>query len=346
MILDHLLSFFSHDMGFDLGSANLKIFVKNKGVVVNEPIVIARHRKTKKIIAAGFEAKQMIGRVAPSVEIIHPIKNGVVSDFDVLSYIIKIHVEKLHRSYGLIPKVPKPRVIVPVSSDFSEVERKAAVDVLRAGGARQVILVSKIMTAAAGIGFGVSKSGAMIVNLGASTTEMGVVSGAGIILSKNMRQGGSQMDEAIVNFIRLKYGVLIGEQSAEAIKIAVGFLPNLKNASFEKFTVVRGRDLESGLPRSLRISSNEISETLMPLVNRIIDQLKEIIEKTPPEFLGDISDAGIALLGKASLTRGLTDLITETTKMRAWVAKDPGLAVVRGAGMGLSNGKMLRKMLI
>ena len=345
MLIDNFLAFFSHDLAVDLGTSNLKIFVRHKGLMVNEPAVVARHKKTKIVFASGFEAKRMIGRVSSEIEVVRPIKEGVVSDFDAALFILKKHIENLHRSYGLVPKIPKPKVVVSVPSDLSEVEKKAATDVLKGAGARKVIPALNLMAAAVGAGYNfATQRGLLIVDIGASTTEIGVVSTNGIILSRCLKIGGNDFDKAISNFIRLKYGVLIGEQTAEEIKIAIGCLPSAKHVSEGKFAVARGRDLESGLPRSVRIGGGEVSETLTPLVNRITDQIKEMVEKAPPEFLGDLADSGIIFVGGGSLIKELAQFVTEATKIPAWVLKDPSLVTVRGMGKALNDRKLLAKL--
>lgn len=345
--LDSLLSFFSHDMAIDLGSANLRIFVKNKGIAVNEPMVAVFNKKTGAIIATGIDAKQMIGRVPSQVELIRPVQGGVISDFDAVVYIIKKHIENLHRSYGLIPKIPKPRVLIGVNSEISEVEKKALIDAVSLAGARRVIPVLKLQAAIIGSGLSFSsKKGVLIVDFGHATTEIGLATGAGIIASKLLKVGGATLNESISNFIRLKYGLLIGEESSEEIKINVGVLLSTKEKPHEKFAVIRGRDMESGLPRSLRISSIEINETLMTPVNFILENIKEIIEKSPPEILGDLADLGLILVGGQSLIPGLADVISDIIKTQAWVIKDPGTVVIRGMSQALIERKSLKKIRI
>lgn len=343
--IDSFFSFFSHDIAIDLGSANLRIFVKNKGLAVNEPLVAIRNKKTKAIIATGFEAKQMIGRVPFQVELVRPVAGGVISDFDVVVSILKKHIEKLHKSYGLIPKIPKPRVLIGVNPEISGVEKKALIDAVKLAGARKVVVVSKLQAAVIGAGLNFSaKRGILIVDFGFSTTQIGVALAGGLIFSKMLNIGGATLDGSISNFVRLKYGLLIGEESAEEIKINVGVLPNAKNLNAEKFAVIRGRDMESGLPRSLRISSNEINETLTPSINFILENLKEAIEKSPPEILGDLADVGLILIGGQSLISGFGDVISDLIKTQAWVPKDPATVVIRGMGKALSDNNLLAKI--
>lgn len=342
-LLDSFLSLFSHDLAIDMGSENLRIFVKNKGLAVNEPLVAVVNRKSKQIITSGKEAKKMVGRVPEHVKIVKPVFEGVIVDFDTLSLILKRHIELLHRSYGIIPKIPKPKVLLGVPQDISQVEKKALKDVIKSAGARKVVLISRLQAAAVGAGFNFSsKKGVLIVDFGATVTEIGIASGSGLIVSKILKIGGRTLNQAIINFIRLKYGVFLGEEIAEEIKIAIGSLPNTKRQFKEKFFVARGRDMESSLPRSLKISSSEINETLMTSVNIILETIREIIEKSPPEFLADVSDLGIILVGGSSLLQGLPEVIGDTVKTSAWVAKNPELSLIKGMGAALTNDKILR----
>lgn len=335
-LIDSFFSFFSHDIAIDLGSANLRIFVKNKGLAVNEPMVAVVNKKTGVVIATGFEAKQMIGRVPFQAELIRPVKDGVIFNFDIVVLILKKHIEKLHKSYGLIPKIPKPRVLIGINPEISGVEKKALIDAVKLAGARKVVVVSKLQAATLGAGINFSaKCGVLIVDFGYSTTQIGVSSGGGLICTKMLKIGGKTLDEAISNFVRLKYGLLIGEESAEEIKI---------NA--DKFAVIRGRDMESGLPRSLRVSSNEINETLVSTINFILENLKDVIEKSPPEILGDLADVGLILIGGQSLIQGFAEAVSELIKTQAWVPKDPGSVVIRGMGKALSENSILKKILI
>lgn len=341
-ILDSFFSLFSHDLAIDMGSENLRIFVKNKGVAVNEPLLAVIHKKNGKIFATGFEAKKMIGRVPEHVKVVRPISEGVIVDFNILSSILKTHIETLHKSYGLLPKIPRPKVLVTFTSDISPVEKKAIRDSLFLAGARRVVLISKLQAGAVGAGFDFSsKKGVLIIDFGASTTEIGIASPNGLIFGKVVKIGGRTLNTAIVNFIRLKYGVLVGDEVAEEIKVTAAGIPNTRQKMQEKFVVARGRDMESSLPRSIKISSNEINETLMPQVNLILDSVREIIEKAPPEFLSDVADLGIILIGGASVISGLPESIMDAIKTNVWVAKDPGVAVLKGMGKALTDSKIL-----
>lgn len=342
-IFDSFLSLFSHDLAIDMGSENLRIFVRNKGLAVNEPLVAVVDRKTKKIITSGKEAKKMIGRVPEHVKVVKPIFEGVIVDFDILSLILKRHIELLHRSYGIIPKIPKPKVLLGVPQDISQVEKKALKDVIKSAGARKVVLISKLQAASIGAGFNfASRKGVLIVDFGATVTEVGIASGSGLIVGKILKIGGRTLTQAIVNFIRLKYGVLLGEEIAEEAKIAIGCLPNTKRQFKERFFVARGRDMESSLPRSIKISASEINETLMGSINIILETIREIIEKSPPEFLADVADLGIILVGGASALQGFPEVIGDAVKTNAWVAKNPELSFVKGMGAALSNDKILK----
>jgi rod shape-determining protein MreB and related proteins len=330
-LIDSFFSFFSHDLAIDLGSENLRILVRNKGIAVNEPMFGVINKKNKQIYAMGKDAKKMFGRVPAHVKVVRPISEGVIQDFDMTTLILKKHIERLHLSYGLIPKIPKPKIFLAVPGNITSVEKKALKDALFFAGARKVVFISRLHAGAHGAGFDfLSKKGVLIIDFGATTTEVGVISENGIIVSKTLQIGGRTLNLAIVNFIKLKYGLLISEEAGEEMKISVGSclsgLPDQK----EIFVVVRGRDMESSLPRSLRISSIEINEAIMSSVNLIIDQIRDVIEKSPPTFLSDLAESGAILIGASARLPGLAVVIADHLKINAWVTKEPDLAVVRG----------------
>ncbi len=344
-MLDKILSLFSHDLAVDFGTSSLRILVKNKGVMVNEPNVILRNKKTKSVFCVGKEAKQMIGRVPPQAESVRPITRGAISDFDAAAYILRHYIEQVHRSYGLIPKIPKPKTIIAVTNSATDVENKAYIDVSQAAGSRKTILVSKPLSAILGMNLSLSSvRSVFMVDIGGGTTEIVLVAKGSVVLSKLLKIGSYSFDEAIANFIRLKYGILIGDQTAEKMKKSIGLLPGAKLNISEKFTVARGRDLESSLPRSVRVSSSEIGETLTPIMNIIIENIKELMEKAPPDFFDEAGDLGIMLIGGGCQISGIPEMITGATRMSAYIAPDPGLTIVRGMQKALQQPGILKKI--
>lgn len=342
-MLDFIFGFFSHDLAIDLGTANTLVAVRGKGIVVREPSVVARHKKTKKILAVGAEAKKMIGKTPASIEAIRPLRHGVISDFDataaMLTYYIKLVHEKPQR---LFPNIPRPKVVIGIPSGVTEVERRAVQEAALDGGARTAYLIEEPMAAAIGAGLPVQESkGSLVVDIGGGTTEMAVISLGGIVVNRSVRVAGDEMDQAIISFARLKHSLLIGEQTAEDVKIAIG-------SAFETQenhqTVVRGRDLESGLPKSIRLNSVEIREALADVVNQIISELKDVIEETPPEFIGDILEQGITLAGGGSLLRGIDKLMAQESKIPVSRSEDPQTAVVRGALRLLEDETLLQRV--
>ncbi len=286
-MLDFLFGLFSHDLAIDLGTANILVAVRGKGVIVREPSVVAMHKKTKKILAVGVEAKKMIGKTPASIEAIRPLRHGVISDFDATAAMLTHYIKLVHeKPQKFFPNIPRPKVVVGIPSGVTEVERRAVQEAALDAGARTAYLIEEPMAAAIGAGLPIQESkGSLIVDIGGGTTEMAVISLGGIVVNRSVRIAGDDMDEAIIGFARLKHSLLLGEQTAEEVKIAIGSaFPVAESAQ----TVVRGRDLESGLPKSIRLNSNEVREALADVVNQIIAELKSIIEETPPEFIGDI----------------------------------------------------------
>lgn len=347
MILDFLFSLFTHDMGIDLGTCNTLVTVLGKGIVIREPSAVARHKKTKEIIAIGKAAKKMIGKTPALIEVIRPLKDGVIADFDATEVMVTHYIQEVHQSHGLIPKIPKPKVVIGIPSGVTEVERKAVQDVAIMAGARKAYLIEEPMAAAIGIGLPISEPGGIfIVDIGAGTTEIAVISLGGIVLERCLRVAGDEIDEAVVNFMRLKYSILIGEATAEEIKIQLGsaFALPAGGSVKEKQMVVRGRDLETGLPKSIKIGTAEIREAIAPIIRQIIEEISEVIEETPPELISDIVNRGIVLCGGGSQLQGLDKLIAEETKMPVWIADDPMTAVVRGCGKVLEDESLLKRV--
>lgn len=343
-MLDYLFGLVSHDMGIDLGTANTLVLIKDKGIVIREPSVVAMHKKSKKVVAIGTEAKKMLGRAPGTLSVIRPLRDGVISDFDATAAMLSHYIREVHQKPGLIPKIPKPKVVIGIPSGVTEVERRAVQGAALAAGARKAYLIEEPMAAAIGIELPIDESsGSIIVDIGGGTTEIAVVSLGGIVVNKSIRVAGDELDEAIISYLRLKYGVLIGQPTAEEVKITIGSA-HLGNDGEERYSVIRGRDLETGLPRSIKISSSEIREALNPVLAQIINAIKELLEETPPELVSDILNRGIALAGGGALLRNVDIAISEATKMPVWVADEPLTAVVRGTGKVLANQKLLEKI--
>lgn len=339
-----LLGLFSDDIGIDLGTANTLVFVQGKGILIREPSAIARHKKTKEILAIGASAKKMVGRTPTTIEAVRPLKDGVISDFDATAAMLTHYVKRVHQSGGLIPKIPRPRVIIGIPSGVTEVERRAVADAAMAAGARKSYLVEEPMAAAIGAGLPVEDpSGSFIVDIGGGTTEIAVISLGGIVIGRSIRTAGDEMDEAIMNYFRLKYALLLGQPTAENIKIQIGSVAAKKKEE-EKFTVVRGRDLETGLPKSMKISSEEVREALSPIVSEIVGHIKDTLEEAPPELVSDVMESGIVLAGGGALISGIGKMISEATDTKVIVAEDAITCVARGCGKLLTNPTLLAKI--
>lgn len=344
-MLDFIFGLLSHDLGIDLGTANTLVYVKGKGIVIREPSVVTRHRKTKQIIAIGSEAKMMLGKTPGTIEAFRPLKDGVIADFDAAAAMLKHYIQLVHQqpAHSMLPKIPRPKVVVGIPSGVTEVERRAVQEAAIMAGAREAYLIEEPMAAAIGAGLPIQESaGSFICDIGGGTSEIAVLSLGGIVVNRSIRIAGDEMDEAIVNFMRLKYSLLIGEPTAEEIKIAVGSAYPVDKV--ERQTVVRGRDIETGLPKSIRVNEAEIRETLSTVIHEIIEAISETIEETPPELIGDIMEHGIVLAGGGSLIRGIDKLIATEIKMPVWVTDDPQTAVVRGCGKLLDDDALLRKV--
>ncbi|PJC27947.1 rod shape-determining protein [Candidatus Shapirobacteria bacterium CG_4_9_14_0_2_um_filter_39_11] len=341
-MLDLIFSFFSHDIGIDLGTANTLVLVLGKGIVIREPSVIARQKKTKEILAIGSKAKKMIGKTPGMIEVIRPLKDGVIADFDATEAMLTHYIREVHESPGIIPKIPKPRVVVGIPLGVTEVERRAVQDACLSAGARKAYLIEEPMAAVIGVGLPIDQpEGMLVVDIGGGTTEIAVISLGGIVIERCLRIAGDEMDEAIISFMRLKYSILLGEATAEEIKIQLGSTyPQEK----EKQMVVRGRDLESGLPKSIKIGTNEVREAIAPIVRQIVEAISEVIEETPPELISDIVARGITLCGGAAQLIGFDKLIAEETKMPVWLADDPMTCVVRGCGRVLGDEGLLKRV--
>lgn len=340
-MINRILGLLSFDIGIDLGTANTLVWVKGKGITIREPSVVARQKKTKEILAIGQAAKKMLGRAPNLIEVVRPLKDGVIADFDATESMLKFYIRKVHESGNIIPKIPRPKVIIGIPSGVTEVERRAVADAALSSGARQVYLVEEPMAAAIGVGLPVEDPGGnFIVDIGGGTTDIALISLGGVVVGKSVRIAGDEMDEAIINYARLKYSLLLGQPTAEAVKIAIGSASTGK----EKFTVVRGRDLETGLPKSVKLNSDEIREALIPTINEIIIEIKETMEEAPPELVSDVMEKGVVVTGGGSLLPGIDEAIKEITKMKVILADDPLSSVVIGCGKLLENDSLLKKI--
>lgn len=351
-MLKNILGLFSHNLAIDLGTANILIYVQGKGIAIREPSCVARRKKTKQIIAVGEEAKKMIGKTPKSIEAFRPLRHGVISDFDATEIMLNTYIKKVHyrppgswQSY--LPNNPSPKIVVSIPSGVTEVERRAVWEACLNAGARSAYLIEEPMAAAIGAKLPIEGSnGIMIVDIGGGTTEIAVISLGGIVINTSIRIAGDEMDEAIISYIRLKNAMIVGEISAEQAKIAIGRAsePGGVKRTAEQHFVLRGRDFERGLPKSLKFSSSQAQEALSPVVNKIIAAISEIVEQIPPELVGDIMENGVVLTGGASQLSGLDKRISESIKMPVWVADDPQTCVVRGGAKLLDNQKLLEKI--
>ncbi|MBI2590385.1 MAG: rod shape-determining protein [Candidatus Blackburnbacteria bacterium] len=346
-MLDSLFSLVTHDIGIDLGTANTLVYVRGKGIVIREPSVVARHKKTKAILAIGTQAKKMEGRTPQTLEAVRPLKDGVIADFDATAAMLSYFIKRVHempqgaRRLGL-PKIPKPRVVVGIPSGVTEVERRAVQDATLSAGARQAYLIEEPMAAAIGAGLPVSDPGGiLVVDMGGGTTEIALISLGGIVLNRGLRVAGDELDEAIISYLRTRYSLLLGRTSAENVKLTIGSAVSLNG---EKYHVVRGRDLETGLPKSLKVSSGEIREALGPTLQQIIIQIADTLESSPPELVSDVIEKGIVLAGGGALIPGFDQLISEMVKIPVWVADDPLTAVVRGTAKVLEDPRLLSQV--
>jgi rod shape-determining protein MreB len=343
MLLDWVYGLFSTDLAIDLGTATTLTFVKGKGIVSNEPSVVAvqlGQNGIKKVLAVGNKAKEMLGRTPGNIVAVRPMKDGVIADFEVTEKMLRYFIMRAHNRRTLVA----PRIIICVPSGITEVEKRAVRDSALAAGARDVYLIEEPMAAAIGAGLPITEpSGNMIVDIGGGTTEVAVISLAGIVMSKSIRVGGDKMDEAIVSHIKRKYNLLIGERTGEDIKKQIGSAYQMEDLlSIE----VKGRDLVAGVPKTLTINSDEIREALQEPVNAIVEAVRVVLERTPPELSADIVDRGIVLSGGGSQLRNLDVLIREETGLPVMVSENPQLAVVLGTGKALDEIQLLKEVAI
>lgn len=340
MLLDGLLGRFGRDMGVDLGTANTLVYVRRVGIVLREPSVVAKRLEDGQVLAVGEAAKRMIGRTPGDIVATRPLRDGVIADFDTTAQMLQYFIKRAADGRMWI----RPRVVVGIPSGCTEVEKRAVIDATIQAGARDAFLIEEPMAAAIGAGLPVSEPvGSMVVDIGGGTTEVAVIALGGIVTSKSIRVAGDECDEAIIQYARRAYNLLIGERSAEEIKIAIGSaFPDREERSVD----VRGRDLVSGLPRTVRMTSSEIREAMAEPVQAIVDAVKQTLERTPPELSADIVDRGIILAGGGALLRGIDRLLAEETGMPVSLTEDPLAAVVMGTGRALEEIETLKKVLV
>ena len=331
MVLDYLGGLFSSDLGMDLGTANCLIYVKDKGIVLNEPSVVAMEKETGEVKAVGKQAKQMLGRTPANIVAVRPMKNGVIADFEVTQEMIRYFIRKVHTRSSLL----RPRIVIGIPSDITGVERRAVDDAARQAGAREVYLIEEPMAAAMGADLPVAEPHAsMIVDIGGGTTEVAVISLGGMVVAKSIDVAGDELTECIVQYFRKKYNLIVGETTAEEVKINLGSVYPLKE---EKSMEVKGRDQTQGLPRTLTVTSEEIRQALMEPVRLILDVIKSTLEETPPELAADLVDRGLMVAGGGSLLRGITELIRKETDIPVHRAADPLNCVALGTGKYLEQ---------
>lgn len=370
-MFNKIFSYFSHDIGIDLGTANTLVWVKGKGIVIREPSVVALHKKSKKVIAIGTEAKKMVGKTPSTIVTIKPLHGGVIADFDVTLAMISHYIQQVHEVGNVIPVAwSRPRVVIGIPSSVTEVERRAVWEAALSAGAREAFLIEEPMAAAIGEGISVFlPTGVMIVDIGGGTTEIAVISLGGIVVSRSLKLAGDDMDKAITHYIRLRHGLLLGEKTAEELKIKIGSAYEgkksrsrtdhpldekkeeegpgefkLLNERTIKIAVVRGRDIETGLPKSLRITEVEVREALSPVVSQIIDGISAVLEEAPPELTSDILEHGVLLTGGGSLLSGLDHLIVERIHIPVVRADEPLTSVARGTGKVLEDDSLLHRV--
>jgi len=334
MFFDWLAGMFSNDLAIDLGTANTLVYVKGKGIVTNEPSVVAVQRDSrggKKILAVGKDAKEMLGRTPGSIDAVRPMKDGVIADFEITEAMLRYFIERAHNRRTMV----KPRVIICVPYGITEVEKRAVRESAESAGAREVHLIEEPMAAAIGAGLPITEpSGSMIVDIGGGTTEVAVISLAGIVYSQSVRVGGDKMDDAIVSYLKRKYNMLIGDRTAEQIKIQIGTAyPDDDVRTMN----VKGRDLVAGIPKTIEVSSEEVREAIFEPINTIVETVRVALEQTPPELAADIVDKGIVLAGGGALIRNLDILLREETGLPIMIADDPLTAVVLGSGKALDQ---------
>lgn len=328
-----LLGLFSLDIGIDLGTANTLVNVRGKGIVINEPSWVTIDKRTRRPLAIGAQAKEMVGRTPANVIAIRPLRDGVISEFEITQAMLEYFISKAHQQ-SIVP-MPRPRVVVGIPSGATEVEKRAVYDAAMAAGAREAYLIEEPRAAALGAGLPVAEvRGSMVVDIGGGTTEVAIISMGGIVVSRSLRVAGDEMDQDIIQYIRNKYNLFIGERMSEQVKITIGSAYPLPT---ERTMTVRGRNLVTGLPETLDISSVEIREAIAGSVQVIVDTIKDALDEAPPEIVADLIESGICLAGGGGQIQGLVDRLSDELNLRVWVAEDPLTCVARGAGMILED---------
>ncbi|MDR0977635.1 MAG: rod shape-determining protein [Endomicrobium sp.] len=336
-MFNYIFGLFSNDMGIDLGTASVLVYIKGKNIVLREPSVVAMDRDTKRVLSIGIEAKKMLGKTPANIIAVRPLKNGVIADFDATEKMIRYFIKKVHNKKALL----YPRVVIGVPSGITEVERRAVKESAEQAGAREVHLIDEPMAAAIGAGIPIQDpEGSMIVDIGGGTTEVAVVSLGGMVVAKSLEVAGDKMDEAIVQYFRRKYNLSIGENTAESVKIKIGSVFALEQ---ELTMDVKGRDLLTGLPKTVSICSEEVRTALADPIKKIVETVKSVLEETPPELSADLVDRGIILSGGGSLVRGLSELISQETELPVNLADDPLTCVARGTGAYLEELDNIKK---
>ncbi len=339
-MFNKLIGKFSHDLGIDLGTKNTLIVMSEKGLVINEPSVVAINKRTNEILEVGAAAKKMVGKTPAHIEAIKPLVDGVISDFEVTEKMLKYFINKVHQEHFAL--IPRPRVVIGIPLDLTEVEKKAVEDAARSAGARKVYLVEEAMASAVGAHLPVTEATAtMIVDIGGGSTEIAVISLGGVVTWKSLRLAGNEFDSNIIEYIREEFNILIGEQLAEEIKITIGSA--IQNGETQEMEV-RGRDLINGLPKAIIVNDKQIREAIGRTVGKIIENIKTILETTPPELVSDIYESGIYLSGGGALLRGLDQAISLAAKIPVKIVDDPLTCVVRGAGILISDPELLSKV--
>ncbi|MBV6393504.1 MAG: Rod shape-determining protein MreB [Anaerolineales bacterium] len=340
--INWLLGIFSLDIAIDLGTANTLVHVRGKGIVINEPSWVTVDKKLRQPLAIGLEAKEMVGRTPANVMVVRPIRDGVIAEFDVTRVMLEYFIGKVHEQ-SVVP-LPRPRVIIGLPTGVTEVEKRAVYDAVMASGARQAMLIEEPIAAAIGAGLPIGEvRGSMVVDIGGGTTEVAVMSTGGVVASRSLRVAGDEMDQDVLQYLRNKYNLLVGAGIAEQIKWQIGSAYPLQP---EKTMEVRGRNLVTGLPETIEISSVEIREALSGAVQVIIDTVRDALDEIPPEIVSDLMDIGICLAGGGSLLQGLAERLTDELKLRVWVAEDPLTCVARGAALIYEDLENLTRYLI
>jgi rod shape-determining protein MreB len=334
------LAFLGRDMAVDLGTANTLVYVRGKGIVLNEPSVVAINTNTTGILAVGTEAKRMIGRTPGNIVAIRPMKDGVIADFDTAERMLRYFIQKVHRR----SRLARPRIVVCVPSGITGVERRAVIDAGSQAGARRVFIIEEPMAAAIGAGMPVHEpTGNMVVDIGGGTTEVAIISLGGVVTSQSIRTGGDELDQAIISFVKKEYSLMLGERTAEEIKMAIG---SAFPTPDEPHAEIRGRDLVSGLPKTIVVSADEIRKAIEEPVNAVIDAVKTTLDKCPPELSGDVMDRGIVLTGGGALLRGIDERLRHETGMPIHIADNPLQSVAMGSGKCVEEFEALQQVLI